>query len=302
MISDYDSIYRASLPSARRLFFASYMSSTIENIEEGKTWRGGSRRRRWMQSPCSGGCGALRMKFWSATEVLPIWCSSVSAHVGYPWHSAWGSIWHISRVTAVPIGAVDIIARSHQYRRLARPAGALPLATLADVAILRFAADERFINLDLASQLDERRIFHRGPDALAHVPCRPIAALFRRVLAAYHAVNLQGADALLRVCHQKNDLEPHRQRHVGVLENGAHERREPIAVLVALAALPAPRLRQRRNLLAVATRAARSTASPQASPCTHRRWQTAFQTRLGALSVARCASQFPSASRSRCLP
>src|SRR5262249_10077459 len=75
-------LWVTSLPCARGFFFAFCLRSDGK-VEEGKAWRGMSRGKWWVRPPCSGRCGALRMKFLSATRGPLTWCSSASVRVGY---------------------------------------------------------------------------------------------------------------------------------------------------------------------------------------------------------------------------
>src|SRR5206468_3798825 len=97
-----------------------------------------------------------------------------------------------------------LLARSHATP--ARP------AALADVPVLRLAADEGFINLDNAEQLALGAVAHRHTNAVAHVPGRLVGA------GADHPVDLVRRHALFRVVHQERDLEPLDQGILGVLE------------------------------------------------------------------------------------
>lgn len=97
-------------------------------------------------------------------------------------------------------------------------------AFLVPVPVLILAAEICFVHFDFAHELSEPAVLHRRPDAMAHIPGRPIVA------AADLAMDLQGADPLLALRHQINDLEPNRQGIVGVLENGLADDREAVTV------------------------------------------------------------------------
>jgi hypothetical protein len=113
-------------------------------------------------------------------------------------------------------------------RLLARSqAAATGAAALADMPVLRLAADEGFIDLDNPEQLALGAVAHRHTNAVAHVPGRLVGP------GAEHPVDLMGAHALLRVVHQERDLEPLDKRIFGVLEDRPGDDGEPIAVLVA---------------------------------------------------------------------
>lgn len=102
-----------------------------------------------------------------------------------------------------------------------------PAADPAAVPVLDLAADVGFVHLDNAGELLEHRVLHRGADAMAHVPSGPVLA---------HAdvpLHLQGAHALLGLAHDQDHLEPVPQGELGVLEDGAGQRGELVAVLRA---------------------------------------------------------------------
>src|SRR4051794_17411414 len=104
--------------------------------------------------------------------------------------------------------------------------GAEPAATgtaaLPNVPVLGLAADEGFVNLDLAEQLALSAVAHRHTNAMAHIPSSFVGA------GAEHPVDLQGAHALLGVVHQERDLKPLDERVFGVLENRPGNDGEPI--------------------------------------------------------------------------
>ena len=102
------------------------------------------------------------------------------------------------------------------------------------MAVLRLAADERLVNLDDTHQLAEVLVRHPGPDAVAHVPGRPVGA------EAHHAVYLKGANPLLAGQHQVDDAEPLAQRLIRVLEDRVDQDREPIAVVARSARVAYP--------------------------------------------------------------
>ena len=104
--------------------------------------------------------------------------------------------------------------------------------TLSEMPVLCFAADECFINLNLAEQLTLGAVLHRNANAMAHIPSRLVGA------GADHPMDLMGAHAFFRVVHQERDLEPLDERIFRVLEDRAGNNREPITVLVAALAEP----------------------------------------------------------------
>jgi hypothetical protein len=113
---------------------------------------------------------------------------------------------------------------------------ACPMRLFVPMAVLVLTADVGFINFDFAKKLSEVGILHRGPDAYAHIPSRPV------VTASNLAMDLKRADSLFALGHQINDLKPSSQGVVGVFEDGFADNREPVAVLLADPALPVPRL------------------------------------------------------------
>ena len=95
---------------------------------------------------------------------------------------------------------------------------------LIPVAIAILPADIGFINFHFPQQL--RKAPHPSwpheSDGTYTKPCgNPHSDL---------AMDLQGADALLALRHQVNDLEPCPQRIIGILENRLGDNREAIAV------------------------------------------------------------------------
>src|SRR5207249_2051268 len=104
---------------------------------------------------------------------------------------------------------------------------AVSAADSATVPVMGLAADIRLIDFHGAHEGLELVVVHRGADAVAHVPSGAVAAGTDR------AVDLKGAHSLLRLAHEVDDLEPRRQGVVGVLKDGADERREavPLGVL-----------------------------------------------------------------------
>jgi hypothetical protein len=117
-------------------------------------------------------------------------------------------------------------------RRLAgRLRTGLSVVPLVPMAVLVLAADVGFVDFDDAAQL-QCRINQRRADFVAHGMGRLVAT------ETHHALNLEGAHALLARQHQMGDPEPVSEGLLGVLENRAAEAREPIALRCAGAALP----------------------------------------------------------------
>jgi len=114
-------------------------------------------------------------------------------------------------------------------------AGAASAAiTLVPMLVAGLSADIRFVHLDDAHQLLKFLVLERGPDAVAHVPSRLVAA------EAHVAVDLSSGDALLAGRHKVDDPEPLPQINVRVLKNGPDKVRETVsAALPTVRALPA---------------------------------------------------------------
>ena len=99
----------------------------------------------------------------------------------------------------------------------------LPLR-LFQVAILILAANVGFINLNLAHELRKAFILHRRADSMTHEPSSPVVA------ASNLPMDLQGANSLLALAHQVDDLEPSGQRVVRIFEDRFRDYREAIAI------------------------------------------------------------------------
>jgi len=121
------------------------------------------------------------------------------------------------------------------------------------MAVLITPADEGFVHFHFAHQLRKRRILHRRSNAMAHIPGRPVVA------ASNLAVDLQGTNPLLALCHEVNHLKPGPQGIVGILKHRLGDDRKAIAVpATTLLALTDPMKRtgfQRIHFLALAARA-----------------------------------------------
>jgi hypothetical protein len=129
---------------------------------------------------------------------------------------------------------------------------ATPFLLFVPVAIAVQATNVGFIYFNLAHQLREVFVLHRGSDALEHIPSCPIVA------AADLAMNLKRADSFLGLAHQIDDLEPSLKRIVSILENRFRNDAEAIAVASAAFlgfANPMERSRlERIGLVAIAAR------------------------------------------------
>jgi hypothetical protein len=132
---------------------------------------------------------------------------------------------------------------------------AAPRLFLVPVAIAIQAADVGFIHFDNAHQLLELGVFHRGAQAMAHVPSRLVCT------ASDLALNLERADALLAVKDLPENLEPSLERILSVLKNRPAD--DAKAVVLAGLAEPVewPRF-QDINFVAIATRAMDNAISP----------------------------------------
>lgn len=97
-------------------------------------------------------------------------------------------------------------------------------ATFATMSVLVFPADVGFIDFNLAHQLAESAVLHGGADAMAQIPSGAIGP------APDHTVNLKGADPLLALKHQIENLKPRLERVIGILKNRLGDDRKAIAV------------------------------------------------------------------------
>ena len=127
-----------------------------------------------------------------------------------------------------------LAAHSASYDCFTRAATAvLVIAALVLVAVLRFAAHIGLIDLNDAHELVKLLIGETGPNAVAHIMCRPVGA------ETHHALNLEGGNPLFTDKHQVDDAEPHLQINVRVFENGPDKVREAVGrAHAAIHALP----------------------------------------------------------------
>src|SRR5581483_3117787 len=153
------------------------------------------------------------------------------------------------RVARVLVGRVDDSAddiplpgnRADDGRLVRDPAVSGPVlpgsALSAAMAVLGFPTDIRLVDLHDAHQHLEVGIFHRSPEPVTHVPCGLIGP--RPDLS----LNLLRADALLAVEHLPENLEPHHERVLRVLEDRAADDGEAVGVPLPTllpGALPVP--------------------------------------------------------------
>ena len=129
------------------------------------------------------------------------------------------------------------------------PAAAVP--ALVFMPVLGFATDESLVSLDNADKLLEIFLGQSGPDAVAHMPSRPVRA------EAHHAMDLEGGNTLLAGQHEVDHAEPLAKRLIRVLKHGADKYRKAVGRAVSTVhALPFPRLRGHLvNALRAAARA-----------------------------------------------
>jgi hypothetical protein len=111
-------------------------------------------------------------------------------------------------------------------------AAALAVMALVPMAVVVFAADPSFINLDNAAKLIDVFFNQRRADTVAHVPSGFVGT------EAHVAMDLPCAHSLFAREHEVNDAEPLPQIDVRVLENGSGDVGEPIAAVAAIRALP----------------------------------------------------------------
>src|SRR5712691_9600989 len=109
------------------------------------------------------------------------------------------------------------------------PGCTAPLYFFIQMPVFVLPAYVSFIYLYLAHELLKLLIRHGGAPAVTHIPTGAVvrAGLF----AKDHAMNLQGAYALLRHQDQIPDFEPQLQGNLGILEDGVRNDAEAVAVL-----------------------------------------------------------------------
>jgi hypothetical protein len=117
--------------------------------------------------------------------------------------------------------ACDCSDDSHFVRTAGRMSFFVPMAVFV------LAPDVGLVYFNFAHELWEIGILHGRPDTMAHIPGRAV------VPTSDLSVNLQGANTLLALCHQIDDLEPSTQGVIGVLENGLGDNRETVAIPTA---------------------------------------------------------------------
>src|SRR5208283_1140132 len=100
-----------------------------------------------------------------------------------------GILDHLASDVALPADGSD-------NANLARTDSTRYVALLVPVAILVLATNERFVDFNHAHQFLKVVILHRGANPMAHIP----RGLF--LLESHNPLNVQGANALLRIQHQ----------------------------------------------------------------------------------------------------
>ncbi len=103
---------------------------------------------------------------------------------------------------------------------------------LVDMSVLDLPTDKHLVHFHDAKQTAEVLVLQSDTDAVTHRPCGTVRT------SADDTMDLQSGNALLASQHHVNDLEPSTKRIVGVLEDGADQYGEPIALRRALMALP----------------------------------------------------------------
>ena len=115
------------------------------------------------------------------------------------------------------------------------------------VHVPRFAADVRFVNLDVAGHfLEKRSSLHRETDSLQHEPC----SLLRD---ANRTMDFIATDSILRARNQPDRRQPLIQTERRILENRSDFGRE-LPLLVGALTLPFLLLRQKGHVIASARR------------------------------------------------
>jgi hypothetical protein len=106
------------------------------------------------------------------------------------------------------------------------------LTALRDVLVAVLTADKGFVHFNDAAHLVHVHLDKGNTDAMAHIPSGLVGA------EAHRPHDLHGANALLAGQHRMGDAIPVTQGLVGVLENGASNAGEAVAVRRTGAALP----------------------------------------------------------------
>src|ERR1051326_4598561 len=133
---------------------------------------------------------------------------------------------HAGNYISLPFDRAD-------YWRLASVATSAATAFLIPLAVLVVPADVGFVHLDDATELVD--IFHQSRAHLvAHGPRGFVTA------ESHDALYLKRRDTLFAGQHHVDDAIPVAKRLVGVLEDRSYQDGEPIAVGIALLALPVP--------------------------------------------------------------
>lgn len=153
-------------------------------------------------------------------------------------------------------------ADDRNFAECPRPANAFRIFAAvmigsAAMSVVPFAAEESFVNFDLAREGD-RIAFHRGPPAMADVPAS--APVSTGVFTEHHAPYLKRAKTLLCGHHQEADFEPEFERNLGVLKDRVRDHAEAIAVtttaiFVLARPMKGPRLESVHAFLAMTARA-----------------------------------------------
>ena len=168
---------------------------------------------------------------------------------------------YVSRRHSFQNARDDVALTAHRANdwRLARAsAAAHAVVAFHPVAIVVFATNPGFVNLDNTAKLF-LRLDHCSTDFVAH-------AVRSLVTAETHLpLNLKGADTLFAGSHQVHDLEPLAKRLVRVLKDRARDMREAITLIRrALVALPLVRHRADREDFHSTTARANDASGPAA--------------------------------------
>ncbi len=109
----------------------------------------------------------------------------------------------------------------------------------------RFAAYICLINFHCTVHLLWRYFQHGRTDAVAEVPCGLVAD-------SEHPFDLIGRDAFLGLANYESDIEPNRERQVGVMQHGSRRYGELVTAIIAIKRAA---LIDARNLWRIALRA-----------------------------------------------
>lgn len=142
---------------------------------------------------------------------------------------------------------VTLALYSTDNSSLALRAAAFVIRVFRSMPVFGRTADIRLIDFHNANELLKIFLRQRRPDAMAHIPSRPVRA------ETHDPLDLKGAHALLAGQHEVDDAEPLAQVFIRVLKDCARDIGKLIAVRIAAVALPLERTARNRVISGVAT-------------------------------------------------